>query len=199
MSDKAQTATNTITDQQLSQLHQRRSLDLIVGEWLSSTAVTTLVEPKMRLVSSCIIAAHGRTRKRSLQLQMYGSGSVLVPRFNFDDTTTVAELLGAAEEQAPVHKRPHTEKIDRLIFGGDKEVVVNRQETSACIASLGIVDNAVGFVIMINDAKILAERELSHARSAGNVTFNLFVWWCALLHYCSQAMDRESKFEIFGG
>ena len=176
MFDQAQTA----TDQQHLQLLQR--LDLIIGEWMSSSTITTLPEPKKCVVSSCIKARLG-SRKRSLQVQMYGSGSVVVPRFPFDDATTVGELFGAVREHAPVGKRPRrgVEKVDRLIFGGDEEkVVVNRrQETSTCIASLGITDNAVGFVIMINGAKILAKRKSSHLSSATVRRMNYFM--CCVL------------------
>ena len=162
MSNQAQNA----TDQQYPQLLQR-SLDLIVGEWLCSSTVTTLAEPKLCLVRSCIIAMRD-SRKRSLQIQMYGSGSLLIPRFTFDSTTTVAELFWAVQEQVPpVGPRAHGVcRVDRLIFGGDEEVILTRQEASRCIASYDIADNAIGFVVMMDGTKILAKLRQWTARPA---------------------------------
>jgi len=51
MTDHAQTS----PDYQQGDELLKRPLDLIVGVWLSSTNVTTLVQPKLHVVSSCII------------------------------------------------------------------------------------------------------------------------------------------------
>ena len=154
MSDHGQ----TLPDYQQSDKLLKCSLDLIIGVWLSSTNVTTLVQPKLQVVSSCIIGMP-RSRKRNLAVQAYGSGDVVVPCFSFDDATTVAELVEVVLQHVRM-EQPDV-MVDKLIFGNNKEVVFNGDETSGRIVNYGIADNAIGFVILTTSEKMLAKRELS--------------------------------------
>ena len=162
MTDHAQTS----PDYQQSDQLLKRSLDLIVGVWLSSTNVTTLVQPKLHVVSSCIIwmpSSRKRKRKRNLAVQAYGSGDVVVPCFSFDDTTTVAELVEVVLEHVRMEQPDGRLMVDKLIFGrNNNEVVFNGHETSERLVNYGIADNAIGLVILTDSKKMLAQREWSH-------------------------------------
>ena len=159
MTDHAQTSPDY---QQSDQQLLKRSLDLIVGVWLSSTNVTTLVQPKLHVVSSCIIGMPP-SRKRSLAVQAYGSGDVVVPCFSFDDATTVAELVEVVLQHVRMVQPDGSLMVDKLIFGrNNNEVVFNGHETSGRIVNYGIADNAIGFVILTDLEKMLAKREWSH-------------------------------------
>ena len=159
MTDHAQTS----PDYQQSDQLLKRSLDLIVGVWLSSTNVTTLVQPKLHVVSSCIIIGMPPSRKRNLAVQAYGSGDVVVPCFSFDDATTVAELVEVVLQHVRMEQPDGRLMVDKLIFGrNNNEVVFNGHETSGRIVNYGIADNAIGFVILMDAEKMLAKREWSH-------------------------------------
>ena len=158
MTDHGQTP----PDYQQSDELLKRSLDLIVSVWLSSTNVTTLVQPKLHVVSSCITGMPP-SRKRSLAVQAYGSGDVVVPCFSFDDTTTVAELVEVVLQHVRMEQPDGRLMVDKLIFGrNNNEVVFNGHETSGRIVNYGIADNAIGFVILMEAEKMLAKREWSH-------------------------------------
>ena len=158
MTDHAQTS----PDYQQGDELLKRPLDLIVGVWLSSTNVTTLVQPKLHVVSCCIIGMPP-SRKWSLAVQAYGSGDVVVPSFSFDDATTVAELVEVVLQHVRMEQPDDSLMVDKLIFGrNSNEAVFNGHETSERLVNYGIAGNAIGFVILTDSKKMLAQREWSH-------------------------------------
>ena len=84
----------------------------LLNEWLSCT---TLLSPKLSLLSMLQPAPstnqqqQNRTQSKWLRVEAMGSGTDIVPYFEFDDNTSVTELLQAI-------KRSIAETHEQLLF-----------------------------------------------------------------------------------
>ena len=80
---------------------EQRTLDLVLREYMG---VTGLVQPIVGIVRFCASAVG--SGQQGVQVQMYGSGSVVLPYFAFDADTTVNDLIRVIRkktQQPPVY------------------------------------------------------------------------------------------------
>ena len=80
-------------------------LDLVLGEWLSSTTVTTLLQPKIYVTSMCFPTNNSTSGPHldadfSVRVEAFGSGDIIVPRLPVRaDTTSVGDLFDCVRRQ----------------------------------------------------------------------------------------------------
>ena len=79
-------------------------LDLVLGEWLSSTSVTTLLTPKIVMTSMCFPTKSSEVTPSqkadfSVRVEAFGSGAIIVPRLPVHaGTTTIGDLFDSVRQ-----------------------------------------------------------------------------------------------------
>ena len=74
-----------------------KALDLVLGDWLSGTS---LVVPKKAVVESCSLALLCPNELHFFfRVEAFGSGTVIVPSFRVDVTTTVGDLCACLRQR----------------------------------------------------------------------------------------------------
>ena len=146
-----------------------RLVDWILSEWLSA-AITTLPEAKMALITMCHGGVHTPSNIRHLKVEACGSGAIIVPCFQFTESTTTRDLFRVIRQHL---KQP---QLFRLFFG-DQELLDVRPEWGfeyRLVADLSLKDNCKVVFVVERDEESLEK---------GGCTAVLF---CSALHfYCN--------------
>ena len=94
-------------------------LDLVLGDWLCSTRVTTLPRPKISVASMCFNSVTDKKADFSVRVEALGSGAVLVPRLSVHaHTTTVGDLF----DRVLQHDGGQDLSVGVQLFFGEREL-----------------------------------------------------------------------------
>ena len=113
-------------------------MDLMLGEWLS---LTSLYGPKISVVQMvCCVPTvlTASTKKKCLQVEVFGSGVVVLPCFHFDATTTTDELFAAVRQE----QQTSVEASEFRLMFREKELTEST-ETKQYVNQRMVVEKAV--------------------------------------------------------